>query len=244
MELSAHFSHDSHPAVLILRTAAIAFSVIGVIAFSWMLNEHQYVYTDGMGEFYTMFPLIFVRCFTAIQFLEKPNHTRQNHQSEPPPLTPQTKKHTARLLPPLVPNHPPRPAPLPPRPHPPSHLHDIRPNRHGNHPRLHGRKAGLRDRFPARILLPLPARAVRREDFEEGGVFRLRDWDFGFVSCLSLSLCGWRGWYGRLTRAGLYIWCCLFGRVGCAPDGCVGRERFRYGVVELLCFFRAWLWDI
>lgn len=91
MKLSAHFSHDSHPAVLILRTAAIAFSVIGVIAFSWMLNEHQYVYTDGMGEFYTMFPLIFVRCFTASQSLEKSIHTRQNHQSEPPPLTLQNK---------------------------------------------------------------------------------------------------------------------------------------------------------
>lgn len=154
MKLSAHFSYDSRPAVLILRTAAIAFSVIGVIAFSWMLKAHQYVYTDGTGEFYTMFPLIFVRCFTA-----SPRSWQRQPSKRTTPLTPKT-KHTARLLPPLVPNHPPRPAPIPPRPHPPSHLHDIRPNRHGNHPRLHGRKAGLRGRFPARILVPPPARAV------------------------------------------------------------------------------------
>lgn len=60
MKLSPHLSHDTHPAILTLRMGTITASIVDVVAFSWMLKAHERVYTDGVGELYTLFPLIFV----------------------------------------------------------------------------------------------------------------------------------------------------------------------------------------
>lgn len=61
MKISRHISHDSHPAILILRVATIFASIVCVVAFAWMFKAHYEMYTDGTGAFLTLFPLIFVR---------------------------------------------------------------------------------------------------------------------------------------------------------------------------------------
>lgn len=60
MKLSPYLSHDTHPAILTLRVGTITATIVDVVAFSWMLKAHERVYTDGVGELYTLFPLIFV----------------------------------------------------------------------------------------------------------------------------------------------------------------------------------------
>ncbi|ODM15107.1 hypothetical protein SI65_09346 [Aspergillus cristatus] len=59
MKASRHISHDRHPAILILRVATIFASIVCVVAFAWMFRAHEEVYTDGVGSFLTLFPLIF-----------------------------------------------------------------------------------------------------------------------------------------------------------------------------------------
>ncbi|OJJ84434.1 uncharacterized protein ASPGLDRAFT_332666 [Aspergillus glaucus CBS 516.65] len=59
MKISRHISHDSHPAILILRVATIFASIMCVVAFAWMFKAHDEMYTDGTSAFLTLFPLIF-----------------------------------------------------------------------------------------------------------------------------------------------------------------------------------------
>lgn len=63
MKASRPISHDRHPAILILRVATIFASIVCVVAFAWMFRAHDEVYTDSVGSFLTLFPLIFVRLF-------------------------------------------------------------------------------------------------------------------------------------------------------------------------------------
>lgn len=92
MKASRPISHDRHPAILILRVATIFASIVCVVAFAWMFRAHDEVYTDSVGSFLTLFPLIFVRLF-----LPRTDYGML------------TKQQTDSIRPLLVPPHPPHP---------------------------------------------------------------------------------------------------------------------------------------
>ena len=61
MKVSPYLCHDNHPAIIFLRLGTIILSIVSLVVFIIVMDAHNKVYTDGMGSFLTLFPLIFVR---------------------------------------------------------------------------------------------------------------------------------------------------------------------------------------